>query len=80
MAPLLLVPPVVAVAMDARMGEIYVGAFRCTSTGDQDVAVRPVAVAPIAVLPAVQAAEQLAHWRAAGSVFVHCCFIYRASV
>ncbi len=58
--------PVVAVAMDARMGEIYVGAFRCTSTGDQDVAVRPVAVAPIAVLPAVQAAEQLAHWRAAG--------------
>jgi len=55
--------PQVIVAMDARMGEVYLGAFRYVPEADQEVAVRPVAIEPIAVLPASEAAERVARWR-----------------
>ncbi|HOA93779.1 MAG TPA: tRNA (adenosine(37)-N6)-threonylcarbamoyltransferase complex dimerization subunit type 1 TsaB [Quisquiliibacterium sp.] len=58
--------PCVVVAMDARMGEVYLGAYGCSPCGAHDRAVRPRLLAPIAVLPAAQAAERLEQWRQQG--------------
>ncbi len=54
--------PLVVAAMDARMGEVYLSAYRCALGGGDAVATRPSALAPMCVLPSGQAAERIAQW------------------
>ena len=60
--------PLVIAAMDARMGEVYLSAYRCSPGGGDAVATRPSARAPMLVLPAGQAGERIAQWAVEGGL------------